>query len=121
MSGIIQIRNRAEHDHIVAASKTTPTVIHVSNSALPVCKAFSPKYAQLAQKYEQDGIKFAEMDFTSETSYMFKFSPNQLPVTVCVVREGMNTSWAKTVMGANVNELEMAIDLLKKEAVKDAA
>ena len=121
MSNVIQIRNRAEHDQIVAASKTTPTVIHVSNSALPVCKAFSPQYAQMAQKHEQDGIKFAEMDFTSETSYMFKFSPNQLPVTVCIVREGMNTSWAKTVMGTNMNELEMAIDLLKKESVKGAA
>lgn len=118
MSKVIKIHNRAEHDSIVSSSRTTPTVIHVSNSALPICKAFSPRFAQLAEKYEQDGLTFAEMDFTSETSYMFKFSPNQLPVTVLIVREGLNTAWAKTVMGPELKELEAAIEMLKEEAVK---
>jgi len=47
-------------------------------------------------------IQYAKMDYTSETSYMFKFAPNQLPVTVLMVGSG----WARTVTGTDIEGIE---------------
>lgn len=80
---VIQILDKPGHDQVVAQSKGIPTVIYVSNSVLPACKAFQPKYEELARKWSSKGIKFAQLEFTSATSMMFKFAPNQLPISVC--------------------------------------
>lgn len=81
-SKVLQLTDKASHDALIAESKTTPTVIHVSNSVLPICKNFNPKYERLASEWSAMGIRFAQLEFTDKTSMMFKFSPNQLPVTV---------------------------------------
>ncbi|EME48639.1 hypothetical protein DOTSEDRAFT_49073 [Dothistroma septosporum NZE10] len=113
---VVQIHNKQEHDEVVAHSKDIPTVIYVSNSSLPACKTFSPKYEDLAQRWSHSGIQFCQLEFTSETSMMFKFSPNQLPVTVFMVRD----SWAKTVMGPDLREVEAALEELQKTAQTSA-
>lgn len=102
---ILQITDKQEHDEAVEQSKKTPTVIYVSNSNLPNCKDFTPKYEQLAQKHAQSGVRFCQMEFQTKTSMLFKFSPNQLPVTVLVFRD----RWAQTVQGAEMRELEAAL------------
>jgi len=107
---ILQITNKQEHDNAVSQSKQTPTVIYVSNSNLPTCRKFTPKYEELAQKYPS--IWFCQMELQTETSMLFKFSPNQLPVTVLMVRD----AWCKTVMGDDVRGLEAALEELVREA-----
>ncbi|KAM3415212.1 hypothetical protein BST61_g8743 [Cercospora zeina] len=114
-STVIQIADRAKHDEIVEKSHRTPTVLHVSNSSLPACREFSPRYEQLAQRHAGSGIAFAEMDFNAATSYLFKFSPNQLPVTVAMFGD----RWATTVMGTDMGRIEESIKLLLGEAKRD--
>lgn len=116
MANITYLNNKPEHDAAVSAADKTPTVIYLSNSPLPVCKAFTPKYEDLAAKYAERNvdINFCLMELSSETSPMFKFAPNQLPVLVLMVK-GM---WCRTIMGANVRELEAGIEELLKEAAK---
>ncbi|KAK0122742.1 hypothetical protein ONS96_009777 [Cadophora gregata f. sp. sojae] len=53
------------------------------------------------------------MNFTSEICMLFKFAENQLPVLTLMCMEsaeggGMGMLWAKTVMGADMMELERA-------------
>lgn len=115
-STVVHIADRAKHDEVVEQSHRTPTVLHVSNSSLPTCREFSPRYEQLAQRHASSGIAFAEMDFNAATSYLFKFSPNQLPVTVAMFGD----RWAKTVMGADLKSIEESIELLRGEANRDA-
>ncbi|KJX97394.1 hypothetical protein TI39_contig498g00009 [Zymoseptoria brevis] len=43
-----------------------------------------------------------------------KFAPNQLPVTVLMVRD----AWCKTVMGPDMRGLEEALEMLVQEAKK---
>ncbi|KAK5121830.1 hypothetical protein LTR85_004705 [Meristemomyces frigidus] len=124
---ITYLTTKAEHDAAVSVAVHTPTVIYLCNSPLPVCKAFTPKYETLAAKYAAEdaaaepamasggrskSIKFCMMELSSETSPMFKFAPNQLPVLVLMVR----TNWAKTIMGADAKELEAGIQELMGEA-----
>ena len=117
-SSITKIPNREVHDTVVAESVATPTIIYVSNSSLPACKAFTPKYEVLADKYEREAnrkeptIRFCQLEFTNETSMMFKFAPNQLPVTVLMC----NDNWCKTILGANMAGLERAIEELLQKA-----
>ncbi|KAI5369785.1 Putative Thioredoxin domain-containing protein [Septoria linicola] len=111
---VIRILDRAKHDEIVANSKNIPTVLHVSNSSLPACRAFSPKYEELAKAHASDNIAFAEMDFNAETSYLFKFSPNQIPVTVAMFGD----RWAQTVMGADMSGIEKMIGIMLSESGK---
>ncbi|SMR53717.1 unnamed protein product [Zymoseptoria tritici ST99CH_1A5] len=113
-SHIVQITDRAEHDQVVEASKQTPTVIYVSNSSLPVCREHSPKYEELAKGKLGSGVRFAQMEFNTDTSMLFKFAPNQLPVTVLMVRD----AWCKTVMGPDMRGLEEALEMLVQEAKK---
>ncbi len=113
-STVIQVANRAKHDEVVSQSQQTQTVLHVSNSALPTCRTFSPKYEQLATQHAADGIAFAEMGFSTDTSYLFKFSPNQLPVTVAMYGD----RWAKTVMGPDMRGIEEAIGIMLEEVRK---
>lgn len=114
---ISYLTTKAEHDAAVSAAIKTPTVIYLCNSPLPVCKAFTPKYEDLAAKHAtaaetESSINFCVMELSSETSPMFKFAPNQLPVLVLMVKE----TWARTIMGANSTELEMGIEEMMKEA-----
>jgi thioredoxin-like negative regulator of GroEL len=104
-SQILQITDKQEHDEAVEQSKQTPTVIYVSNSNLPICKSFTPKYYELAQRHEQSGVRFCQMEFQTKTSMLFKFSPNQLPVTVLMVHD----AWCRTVMGDDMAGLEAAL------------
>ncbi|CAK3982308.1 Benzoate 4-monooxygenase [Lecanosticta acicola] len=109
---IIQILDKPEHDGIVAQSKDMPTVIYVSNSVLPACKAFGPKFHALVEQWSPRGIRFCQLEFTDKTSMMFKFAPNQLPVTVFMVHD----NWCKTVMGADAAAMEIALgELLEQD------
>jgi thioredoxin-like negative regulator of GroEL len=114
MSGVVQITDRPEHDRVVEESKKTPTVIYVSNSSLPTCRAYTPQYEELAKRRQDTGVRFAQMEFNTNTSMLFKFSPNQLPVTVLMVRD----AWCKTVMGPDMKGLESALETLIEEAKK---
>lgn len=111
---IHQITDKKEHDGAVEQSKDTPTVIYVSNSNLPTCKSFTPKYTDLAEDVKNSGIRFCQMELQAKTSMLFKFSPNQLPVTVLMVRD----AWCKTVMGDDLRGLEAALEELKSESEK---
>lgn len=111
-SEIIQITDKQEHDEAVEQSKKNPTVIYVSNSNLPTCKAFTPIYEGLAHQYSD--IRFCQMELQTKTSMLFKFSPNQLPVTVLMVRD----AWCKTVMGDDIRGLKAALEELTLEAKK---
>lgn len=115
-SRIHQITDKQEHDAAVEQSKQTPTVIYVSNSNLPICKAFTPQYQDLANKYDKhdSDVRFYQMEFQTKTSMLFKFSPNQLPVTVLMVHD----AWCKTVMADNLAALEAALEELVQEAKK---
>lgn len=99
---VVKITDRAEHDAAVAKSETEPTVIFVCNSSTPVCKAFTPKYEDIAARHADSRVRFYLMEFNNSTSMMFKFAPNQLPVVVFMCRG----TWCRTIMGANVKELE---------------
>lgn len=109
---IFQITDRTSHDEVVSQSKKQPTVINVSNSSLPICKKFASEYITLAETWHPKGIRFCQLDFNHETSMLFKFSPNQLPVTVLMVGD----RWFKTVMGANMKTLEHALEELLKQS-----
>lgn len=111
-ANVFQINDRAMHDEVVAQSKEQPTVINVSNSSLPICREFTADYTGLAERWQSKGMRFCQLDFNHETSMLFKFSPNQLPVTVLMVGD----RWCKTVMGANPKVLEDALGELLKES-----
>ena len=110
-SGVTQIADKDTHDTIVAESwASTPTVVYVSNSALPACKELTPKYEALAEEYsKRDGpqqtVKFTQLELSPETSYFFKFSPNQLPVAV-LMSQG---PWSRTIMSPKIKDLEDGI------------
>jgi thioredoxin-like negative regulator of GroEL len=118
------IPNKAVHDTVVAESAHTPTVIYVCNSSLPICKSFTPQYESLAHKLQDQSrtncskrnVKLCVLEFGTETSAMFKFSPNQLPVVVlmCSDREGKN--WARTMMSPRIGELEEAVEDMRERA-----
>lgn len=118
-SQVIQIPDKPAHDKIVDESEGTPTIIYVSNSALPICRDFTPKYEALADKYNKSSggersIRFCQLDFSSETSAMFKFSPNQLPVVVFLCKG----PWSRTMMSPNVQQLEGGIEEMLRKAGK---
>ncbi|KAL2062970.1 hypothetical protein VTL71DRAFT_6042 [Oculimacula yallundae] len=114
MSPIHQLTNQKTHSEFSSTAESTgnPTVLYVSNCHLPACKTFTPKYTQLADRYVEQ-ITFAQMELTAETSMLFKFAPNQLPVLTLMCRQSERKGgmmWAKTVMGADMAELERGIE-----------
>jgi thiol-disulfide isomerase/thioredoxin len=126
MPDIIQITSATSYSTFTkeAESQGKPTVTYVSSSVLPACKAFTPKYEDLAFQYTvKYDITFGQIDYTSDTSMLFKFSPNQLPVLTFMCREnekGSGNMWAKTVMGADLKALESGIEeMLDKAGVLD--
>lgn len=118
MSSIIQITDAASHSEITSQAElqSKPTIIYVSDSALPPCKTFTPNYESLISRYKAKyDIAFAQMENTPKTSMLFKFTPNQLPVLTLMCRERGGSMWAKTIMGANLKELESGIaEMLEK-------
>jgi len=109
---VTQILDRSQHEKLISEAHTSgkPTVVYVSNSSLPGCKVFTPKYEVLAERHPE--VQFLQVDYCRETSDLFKFAPNQLPVLVLV-----KGSWAKTIMSADISELEEGIKAMleKKE------
>ncbi|KAK3070518.1 hypothetical protein LTR53_010312 [Teratosphaeriaceae sp. CCFEE 6253] len=106
--GITHITNRDEHDVAVAQSETTPTVIYLSNSATPVCKAFTKGFERTAESHASSGIQFCQLEFNNETSMLFKFAPNQLPVVAFMCRG----PWCRSVVGATQKDLDAGIKQL---------
>lgn len=117
-SSVTNIPNKEVHDKLIADSASTPTVVYIYNSVLPICKELTPQYRELASKYESESsevsVRFAEMDSTPETSPMFKFAPTQLPV-VLLISEG---KWAKTLQVPLIGEIEKGIKELLEETRK---
>jgi thiol-disulfide isomerase/thioredoxin len=126
MPDIIQITDAASYSTFTkeAEWQGKPTVTYVSNSVLPACKTFTPKYENLVSHYgSKYDITFGQIDYTSDTSMLFKFSPNQLPVLALMCREsekGSGNMWAKTIMGADLKALESGIaEMLEKAGILD--
>jgi thioredoxin-like negative regulator of GroEL len=116
---ITHILNPTEHDQAVAqADAGTPTIIYVCNSVTPACKAFTPKFHHLASIHNAQGVEFCQMDYNHETSMLFKFAPNQLPVITLMV----NGNWCRTVTGlsaaAKYEGLRSGIEELLEQAGK---
>lgn len=115
-SAVTSIPNKEVHDTLMAESTNTPTVMYIYNSALPICKDFTPQYRDLAAKHNKGGsseisVRFTEMDSTPETSPMFKFAPTQLPV-VLLISEG---KWAKTLNVPSIEEVEKGVEELMEK------
>ncbi|PVH83138.1 hypothetical protein DL98DRAFT_121193 [Cadophora sp. DSE1049] len=129
MPPIIHLTNPTSHAQFTRSHEASgaPYVLYVFNFSLPACKAFTPQYEELAARYssnsnpntsseegKENQTTFAQMDFSSETSMLFKFAENQLPVLTLMCREsGENWRtgmlWAKMVTGADLRGLEEAI------------
>lgn len=99
------ITNPAEHDAVVAKSEDKPTVLSLCNSVTPTCKTFAHQFEEIATRYGDSGISFCQMEFNNETSMMFKFAINQLPVVVFMCRG----PWARSVVGATQRDVEAGI------------
>lgn len=75
-SSITNITDKASHDAVVTEAADTPTVIYVSNSSLPHCKAFTPQYEALAAKLREQSkkdcskrnVRFCTMEFATATA-----------------------------------------------------
>lgn len=107
-SNIIRITDKDSHDVIARAGENgTPTVIYVSFSPLPVCRAFTPKFEALAAKpeYAEAGIVFAQMELDKETTYILKFGVQTCPICICLKK-----GWCKTLLpGARIETLEACV------------
>lgn len=110
------ITNKDTHDILVnqCTRYNIPTVLHVYNSSVPRCQSFLSTWEFWAQKHPSfgsDRVQYAKMDYTPETSNMFKFAPNQLPITVLMVGQG----WARTVAGTAMGEIEKVAGEMMEE------
>ncbi|KAK4554880.1 hypothetical protein LTR86_008028 [Recurvomyces mirabilis] len=114
-TNLTYIHSPEEHDQVVAkADAGTPTVIFLRNDVTPACKAFTPKYEAIVEKYAHSGIQFCIMEFTNATSMMFKFAPNQLPVIPLMV----GGQWCRTVTAANMKDFEPLLQELLEIAAQ---
>lgn len=122
-SKVYQITNKPALQRVEAESSSVPTIIYVSNSALPTCRAFTPEYEKLAEKYsngnksgggDEKSIRFTQIEFASETSALFKFSPNQLPVVTFLCKG----PWSKTLMSPSVQQMDEGIKEMLQKAGK---
>lgn len=73
----------------------------------------------MGEERDARGVEFAQMEISSETSSLFKFSPNQLPVLVFMCREhgGTGDMWCKTVMGADLEGLRGGVSEMVNRAI----
>lgn len=116
---LFQITSKSTLEQLEREAESTPTMIYVSNGALPICRDFTPKYEELAEKYsknsgDEKSIRFAQLEFASETSALFKFSPNQLPV-VTFLSKG---PWSRTMMSPSIEQVEEGIGEMLQRAGK---
>ncbi|KAF3039486.1 hypothetical protein E8E12_001795 [Didymella heteroderae] len=110
------ITNRNSHDILVGQCNryNIPTVLHVYNSSVPRCQSFLTVFEEFAKRHDpvdETSIQYAKMDYTPETSFMFKFAPNQLPITVAM----FGGKWARTVTGPEIGEIESMVTEMVKE------
>lgn len=118
-SQIYQITDKSSLQRVGAGAEKTPTVIYVSNDALPACREFTPKYEALAEKYsnrdgQETSVRFTQSELSSETSALFKFSPNQLPVLL-FSSPGPKT---KTLMSPSIGKVEQEVEEMLQSAGK---
>lgn len=116
-SPITQVPDKPTHDRILADSITRPTILYLSSSVLPACKSFTPEYERLASTYQSSqsdelSLRFCQMEYSNQTSPMFKFAQAQLPVVIFMVAD----RWCKTLLSPTVKEVESGIEELKEKA-----
>ncbi|QIW97965.1 hypothetical protein AMS68_003483 [Peltaster fructicola] len=104
-----QILDKADHDQAVEQAKKTPTIIYVSNDVMPTCKAFAGCYEEAAASTNPEGVAFYQMELSSKTSPLFKFTANQLPILVFICGD----SWCRTAMAANKKDLSEGLTVHK--------
>lgn len=111
---ITQIPDKPAHDRIIAEAVSTPTVLYLSSSVLPACQRFTPEYEQIAQKNEVEGpaVRFCQMEYSNQTSPMFKFAQAQLPVVIFVYTD----RWCQTLLSPTVKKFEAGLGELKAKA-----
>jgi hypothetical protein len=110
------ITNKDSHDILIGQCNryNIPTVLHVYNSSIPQCQSFLAVFESYASKHSaKEGvpIQYAKMDYTPETSFMFKFAPNQLPITVIMY----GWKWARTVTGPEIGEIDKVVGEMVRE------
>jgi hypothetical protein len=59
-------------------------------------------------------VKFCQLEFTNQTSMMFKFAPNQLPVISLMC----NGNWCKTLLSPTIQELKQGVEEMLSKSVK---
>ncbi|KUJ12818.1 uncharacterized protein LY89DRAFT_737726 [Mollisia scopiformis] len=91
----------------------TSAISHATFTSAAETKG-TPSYEDLASRYRN--IAFAQMDYGPETSMLFKFAPNQLPMLKLMYRDKNGGMWARTVMGADLRELKAGIDEMLEKA-----
>jgi hypothetical protein len=104
------ITNKDSYDLLVNQCNryNIPTALHVYNSSVPSCQSFLSEFESFAKHHDlvkEVRIQYAKMDYTPETSFMFKFAPNQLPITVVMFGQ----RWARTVTGPRIGEIERLV------------
>lgn len=109
MPPIVPIPDKETHERLIA-SNPPPTVLYLSSSVLPACKAFTPHFERLAREW--NGIRFCQMEYSSETSALFKFTQAQLPIVVLICGE----RWCRTLLGLTVEEVERGLGELQDKA-----
>ncbi|KAK4929852.1 hypothetical protein LTR49_003479 [Elasticomyces elasticus] len=114
---ITQITNPAEHDVVVSEAESQPTIICLANSVTPVCKAFTKRFEETAARQTASGVRFCLMEFNNETSMMFKFAINQLPVVVFTCAG----PWSRSVVGATQGDLDVGMEQLLEQAMIEVA
>ncbi|KAK4948281.1 hypothetical protein LTR10_012815 [Elasticomyces elasticus] len=113
-TSITHISTPAEHDVVVSEAESQPTIICLVNSVTPVCKAFIKRFEETAARQTASGVRFCLMEFNNQTSMMFKFAINQLPVVVFMCAG----PWSRSVVGATQRDLEVGIEGLLDEVRK---
>lgn len=113
-SSIAQVPDKPTHDRIIHESIERPTVLYLSSSVLPACKAFTPEYERLAgsSQTQGSGIRFCQIEYSNQTSPLFKFSQAQLPVVIFTCAD----RYCKTLLSPKVKEVEAGLDELKTKA-----
>lgn len=113
-SPIVPVPDKAAHDRVISEAVETPTVLYLSSSVLPACKSLTPEFEGLAERYRTDGsgLRFCQMEYSSETSPMFKFTQAQLPVVIFVYTE----RWCKTLLSPTLEEVEAGLEELRGKA-----
>lgn len=111
---ITDVPDKPAHDRLLADSLHRPTVLYLSSSVLPACKAFTPTYEALAARHQAAGsrVRFAQMEYSSQTSALCKFAQAQLPVVVFMCAD----RWCRTLLGPTGKEVAAGVEELMRMA-----